>query len=239
MHNPAASRHRRCHCLRSDSQGGPAAGMYFTLKHTDSIWSCGPLNHLREEMFNSLCLRVAHVKSAHVRGRHCRQISMTWCGRNGSEPYRCVRNQPCMCARGIGAFQQISGLFIVGLRLHEKFSVPQPENHQSTPQTLSWCTASTAAKHKHTTATILLLLQPPLNTITHTQALTHIHTESLSLFLCCFVLSPPLWQPLLRGREERKGEGGDGGEGRPDHPALMAGLSVYIAVAHSVIHLAF
>lgn len=34
-----------------------------------------------------------------------------------------------------------------------------------------------------------------------------------------------------------EGEGRKGG--RPDHPALMAGLSVYIAVPHSVIHLAF
>lgn len=49
--------------LQSGLQGGLAAGMYFTLTHTDSIWSSGPLNHLWEEMFNSLtlCLCVTHV----------------------------------------------------------------------------------------------------------------------------------------------------------------------------------
>lgn len=44
--------------LQSGLQGGPTAGMYFTLTHTDSIWSSGPLNHRREEMFNSLTLSV-------------------------------------------------------------------------------------------------------------------------------------------------------------------------------------
>lgn len=52
--------------LQSALQGGPAAGMYFTLTHTDSIWSSGPLNHLQEEMFNSLtlCLCVTHVNAS-------------------------------------------------------------------------------------------------------------------------------------------------------------------------------
>lgn len=105
-------------------------------------------------------------------------------------------------------------------------------------------------KHKHTTATMLLLLQlPPRLSYTHThkRARTHTHrpvhtfTQSLShssSAVLCFL--HPSGSRCCEGG--RRGKGREGTEGRgagPDHPALMAGLSVYIAVAHSVIHLAF
>lgn len=81
--------------LQSGLQGGLCAGMYFTLEHTDSIWSSEPLNHLREEMFISLYLYALHVHVWYLCNcRRC-QISMTLCCRNCNELYRYVR-KPCV-----------------------------------------------------------------------------------------------------------------------------------------------
>lgn len=113
----------------------------------------------------------------------------------------------------------------MGLHLHEKFSLCCGLKIINLHPKLSpGALRAPQPKHKHTTATILLVLQlTPPNTVT--QARTHIHTESLSLFLCCFVLSPPLWQPLLRGREgeERGGREGEGRRGRGARPPCSHG----------------
>ncbi len=91
------------------------------------------------------------------------------------------------------------------ISLHEKFPALQPEKHQSTPQSLSWCTVGTAAKTQTHYCYYTPASFPPKT-----------HTHSLSLLFCTF--STPLAVSAVReGREERgRGRGRDrrGGEGR-------------------------
>lgn len=125
--------------------------------------------------------------------------------------------------RGCIKFQQLAHIHTFGYVCNKILHTAAWDASIHTPISLSlrqipW------PKHKYTTATILLSLYSS----THTQMCS----------LSCFVLlHPPGSQHCEGGKRGREKEGREGG--RPDHPALMAGLSVYIAVAHSVIHLAF
>lgn len=151
---------------------------------------------------------------------------MTLRCRNGNEPYCCVRNPAVHVCQEDWKSPTNLGLFIVGLHLHEKFSVLWPENHQSTPKTLSWCTASTAAKTQtHYCYYAPASLTPPKTVLhTHTGAYTHSHRVSLTLPLLFCAFSTPLAAAAAReGGEERGGRGWREGEGREARPPCSHG----------------
>lgn len=122
----------------------------------------------------------------------------------------------CQCGRQQESNKFPQKLFIACL--HEKFSMRPPEKHQSTPGAPAGTAAKTQTHYRYYT---------PAQHHDHASA----HTNSLPLLFCTF--SAPLAVTAAReGREERgrgRREGRrDGRERGPDHPALMAGLSVYI-----------
>lgn len=98
--------------------------------------------------------------------------------------------------------------------MHEKFSTRPPEKHQSTP-------AGSSGHCSQNTNTLPLLYScaaPPPRLCSH-----KLSSSAVLHFL------RPFGSYRCEGGERGKGEGGrDGRERGPDHPALMAGLSVYI-----------